>query len=131
MFNQSKLRALGLLVAVFAAGAIAGWGYQAWADSRNSGRSRPRGLDATVEYLDRELTLTPVQKDSVRAAFERHKPEMDALWQSVHPKFDSIRAQVRTEIKTQLTPAQQARYQEMIEAADRRHRAADSTRQRQ
>lgn len=130
MFNQSKLRALGLLVAVFAAGAVAGWGYQAWADSRDGGRSRPRGLDATVDYLGRELTLSPAQRDSVRAAFERHKPEMDALWQSVHPKFDSLRAQVRSEIRAQLTPAQQTKYQEMVEAMDRRHRAADSTRQR-
>lgn len=130
MFNRSKAWALALLAAVFVAGAVAGWGLQAWADGRGDGRRGPRGLDATVDYLGRELTLTPAQRDSVRAIFVRHKPEMDALWQAVHPRFDSIRTVTRAEINAQLTPAQQAKYHDMVEAMEQRHRGGDSARQR-
>ena len=130
MFNRSKAWALALLAAVFAAGAVAGWGMQAWADNRGSERGRgPRGLDATVHHLARELVLTPAQRDSVRAVFTRHKPEMEALWQSVHPRFDSLRAVMRAEISGQLTPAQQVRYREMLAAMERRHHG-DSARAR-
>ncbi|MBI1967736.1 MAG: periplasmic heavy metal sensor [Gemmatimonadetes bacterium] len=131
MFNRSKAWAVALLVAVFVAGAVAGWGLQAWADSRNGGRGRgPRGLDATVNYLARELELTPAQRDSVRAVFTRRKAAMDALWQAVHPRFDSLRTVMRAEIRAYLTPTQQARYREMIEEMERRHRGGDSTHQR-
>lgn len=126
-FNRSKLSAVVLLLMVFVAGAVAGWGLQAWGDSRGGSR-RPRGLEGTVNYLGRELTLTPVQRDSVRAVFERRKPAMDSLWATVHPRFDSLRAQIRVEISAQLTPAQQARYRELIEAMERRHKGGDSTR---
>src|SRR5574341_2333423 len=132
MFDRSKAWALALLAAVFAAGAVAGWGFQAWADSRHGERrgGGARGPDAIVDYLSRELTLTPAQRGSVRGIFARHKPEMDGLWQAVHPRFDSIRMMTRAEINAQLTPEQQARYRRLIEAMDQRHRAGDSARQR-
>jgi len=129
MFNRSKGWAVALLAAVFVAGAVAGWGFQAWADGGRGGRRGPRGLDATVDYLARELTLTPAQRDSVRAVFVRHKPAMDALWKSVHPKFDSLRVQLRTEIDGHLTPEQLARHRQMVEEMEQRRRG-DSTRQR-
>ncbi len=72
MLNRSKLAAVGLLAAVFLAGGLAGWrGREA---AERDGRGNPRrGPDAMVQYLTRELDLSPAQRDSVRAIFARHR----------------------------------------------------------
>jgi hypothetical protein len=116
MLNRSKIWAVGLLAAVFAAGAIAGWAAQAAADG---GPRRPRrGPDAMVDRLARELALTPAQQESVRAVFARHRGEMDAIWRTVRPRMDSLRAVMHAEITAQLTDAQRARFAAMD---DHRH----------
>jgi Spy/CpxP family protein refolding chaperone len=123
MLTRSKFAALALLAAVFVAGGAAGWG------ARENGRCEARGRrgpDAMVEHLGRELGLTPAQRDSVRAIFERHHPEVEALWAQVRPRFDSVKTRVRGEVAAQLTPDQQARYQRLLEDAEHRRRG-DST----
>src|SRR2546425_8763329 len=40
-------------------------------------------------FLKRELDLTPAQEDSVRAIFERHRPQMEALRRDTRPRFRS------------------------------------------
>ena len=120
MMNKSKITALTLLVIVFIAGGAAGWGTRE--ATGKDPRGRGRGPDAMVEYLGRELQLSGPQRDSVRAIFVRHRPEMDALWREVRPRFDSIKARVRTEIDSQLTPEQRARHQRLIEDAEHRRR---------
>ena len=122
MPNKSKLLALALLAAVFVAGGAAGWGAR---ENTRSSRGR-RGPDAMVERLGRELGLSATQRDSVRAIFERHHPEVEALWAEMRPRFDSIKARVRGEVAAQLTPDQQARYQRLLEEAEHR-RKGDST----
>jgi hypothetical protein len=44
---------------------------------------------------------------------------MDSMWGEVRPRFDSLRTLVRDEIRSQLTPDQAAKYQEMIERRNR------------
>jgi Spy/CpxP family protein refolding chaperone len=124
MFNRSKFWAAALLAAAFGAGAMAGWAIQASADP--GGRDRRRGTDAMVNYLAGELDLTAAQRDSVRAVFDRHRPAMKALWETVHPQMDSLRSAMRAAIAAQLTPSQQRRYQGLIADQERRHRH-DST----
>ena len=135
MFDRSKVWAMVLLAAVFVAGAVAGWGLQAWADTRDprrSGSRNSRTVDGIVGTLTAELDLNAVQQDSVRAVLLRRKAAMDALWETVHPKFDSLRAQMRSEIRAQLSPEQQAKYQEWTAEMDRRRHAGsgDSANQR-
>jgi hypothetical protein len=117
MPNRSKVLAVALLVAVFGAGAVSGWAVQAWADGR-PGKSAPRGSERTVLLLTGELDLTPAQQDSVRAVFARYKGAMDEVWRDVRPRFDSVRALVRADVMTHLTPAQQTRYRELIAKKD-------------
>ncbi len=117
MPNKSKVLAVALLVAVFGAGAVSGWAVQALADSR-TGKSAPRRSERTVLFLTGELDLTATQQDSVRAVFARYKGAMDNVWRDVHPRFDSVRALVRADVMTHLTPAQQSRYRELIAQKD-------------
>jgi heavy-metal resistance protein len=122
MLNRSKIAALALLALVFVAGGAAGWGVREGARCEN----RRRGPDAMVERLSRELSLTPGQRDSVRAIFERHHPEFEALWARVRPRFDSLKTIVRAEVAAQLSADQKARYQRLLEDAEHQRRG-DST----
>jgi Spy/CpxP family protein refolding chaperone len=72
--------------------------------------------------LKRELELTPAQEDSVQAIFARHRPQMEALWREMRPRFDSVRAAVNAEISAQLTPAQRTQFQELERRMDERLR---------
>jgi Spy/CpxP family protein refolding chaperone len=123
MLSKSKVAAVALLAAVFVAGGAAGWGAREGA--RCDGRGR-RGPDAMVDRLSRELSLTAGQRDSVRAIFERHHSEFEALWAGVRPRFDSLKTLVRAEVAAQLSPDQQARYQRLLEESEHRRRG-DST----
>lgn len=126
MLNRSKVSAVGLLAAVFLAGGLAGWGGREAAD-RDAGRGR-HGPDAMVAYLGRELDLTTAQRESVRTILTRHRPETEALWAQVRPRFDSIRTRVRAEIDAQLTPEQRAKHQRLIDEAEHhRKERQDST----
>lgn len=126
MFNRSKAWALGLLAAVFVAGLALGGAAQAWAGRRDGSCGRPGGTAAVVKDLTRELSLTAAQQDSVRAVFDRHRSEMEAVWKRVHPQFDSLRQVMRREISAQLTPPQQEKYKTLLAEHDRRRAAADS-----
>jgi hypothetical protein len=123
MLSKSKFAALALLAAVFIAGGAAGWGARVGAKSDSRGR---RGPEAMVEHLTQELRLTAIQRDSVRAIFERHHPEVEALWAEIRPRFDAIKTRVRAEVAAQLAPDQQVRYQRLLEEAEHRRRG-DST----
>jgi hypothetical protein len=123
--NRSKLAAVGLLAAVFLAGGLAGWGGREAAGHDEYGPRR--GPDALVGYLSRELALSAAQRDSVRAIIVRHRPETDALWAQVRPRFDSIKTRMRAEIDAQLTPEQRARHQQLIEQAEHHRREREDS----
>ena len=125
MLNRSKLAAVGLLAAVFVAGGLAGWGGREAADRDDRGPRR--GPDALVSYLSRELNLSAVQQDSVRAIIARHRPETDSLWARVRPQFDSIKAKMRAEIDGQLTPAQRTKHQQLIDQAEHHRREREDS----
>ena len=127
MKHRPKLLAVALLAAVFGAGAASGWALQAWADAPD--HRPPRGPERTIHFLAGELDLTSAQQDSVRAVFARYKGAMDNVWRDVRPRFDSLRALVRADVITHLTPAQQARYRELMAQKDQEHsRSGDSGR---
>lgn len=130
MLNRSKLAAVGLLAAVFLAGGLAGWGGREAAGRDDGGpwAGGRHGPDAVVAYLTRELKLSDAQRDSVRVIIARHRPETDAFWAQVRPRFDSIKTRIRAEIDAQLTPAQRTRHQQLIEQAEHhRKEQEDST----
>ncbi|MGH7645691.1 MAG: Spy/CpxP family protein refolding chaperone [Gemmatimonadales bacterium] len=125
MFNKSKAWAFGLLVAVFAAGMATGAAVDALADDEAPRRGR-RSAEAMVAHLTRELDLSPVQRDSLRAIMERHRPAFEAAWREMRPRYDSLRQRVRGEIAAQLTPEQRARYERLMADLEHQHRRSDS-----
>jgi Spy/CpxP family protein refolding chaperone len=115
MFNKSKASAVGLLIAVAAAGFAAGMAVQSWASHRGRG-------DGYSGYLTRELGLTAAQHDSVAAILRRHRPELHAIFVTIRPQIDSARSRIADEIRTILTPAQRETYQRLLDR-DRAERA--------
>ena len=131
MLTRSRLQAAILLVATFAAGAVVGGAASAaWGRGPDS-RRRDHGFAAV---LQRELTLTPSQRDSVQAILRRYDPEMRAVWDAMRPRFDSLRAKIHADIDRGLDRQQQAAFrrfsarQDSIQAARRRNRGGDSGR---
>ena len=123
MPSRSKAQAIALLAAVFLAGGAAGWGAAAW---RADPRPPRRGPDAMVDFLDGKLHLSAAQRDSVRTVITRHHAETEAIWREVHPRYDSLRAEMRREINAQLTGPQQAAYARLIAEWEHQHQAGDS-----
>src|SRR5437773_2608397 len=60
------------------------------------------------------LIAPPAHRDSVRAIVQRHRTRMTAVWETVRPRFDSMRAQMDSEVALQLTPDQQAKYRDHV-----------------
>ncbi len=119
MFNKSKAWAVGLLIAVAAAGFAAGFAVDSWTSRHGRG-------DGYSGYLTRELGLSDAQHDSVAAILRRHRPEIHAIFLTIRPQIDSARARMSDEIRVLLTPAQQTAYQKVLDR-DRADRArADS-----
>src|SRR2546422_9884261 len=112
MLKQSPGWAIASLVAAFVAAGLGGGGvgprvghgrWRGGAGEFAGPPGGPFGARGVHSFLKRELDLTPAQEDSVRAIFERHRPQMEALWRDTRPRFDSLRAAVDSEIAAQLT----------------------------
>lgn len=127
MLNRSKAWALGLLTTTLLVGLLAGAGVERLLDARQGSRRAHR--PGYVERLTADLNLTPTQQDSVRAILDRTGPEIEALWRSVRPRYDSLRAAMQDEIRGLLDEAQRASYDSLIERWDRR-RGGDRSRDR-
>ncbi len=115
MLNRSKTWAVALLTAAFVAGVVVGAGaYTAWPGHAPEAGSRGRGVDRMLAELTHELRLTPAQHDSLHAILQRHFTEMNSVWESIRPRFDTMRARMDSEVIRQLTPDQQAGYRNHV-----------------
>jgi len=116
MLNRSTTWAVLFLVATFAAGLAVGAGGRAlWVRYASAAApERARGLDRMMDELNDELHLDAAQRDSVRAILQRHRTRMTAVWETVRPRFDSMRAQMDSDVARQLTPEQQAKYRDHV-----------------
>lgn len=118
---RSQRRAVLLLAAAFLAGVLCGGAGFLFAARSNVGLvdSRPpRGHGGYLNHLTRTLELTDIQRDSVRAILERHRPAMDSLRREVAPRFETLQQTMRSEIRAQLTPDQQQKLGDMTRRSD-------------
>ena len=114
---RSRSRAVLLLAAAFIAGVLCGGAGMLLA-SRDARPGTPRMHGGYLNHLTRTLDLTEVQRDSVRAILERHRPAMDSLRREVAPRFETLQQTMRSEIRAQLTPEQQQKLADMTRRSD-------------
>lgn len=117
---QTRRRAALLLGAAFLVGALCGVAGMLLAAKSGMGPlpRRERGSGGYVNHLTRVLDLTPVQRDSVRAIVERHRPAMDSLRREVAPRFETLQHTIRSEIRLQLSSDQQRKLSDMTKRFD-------------
>lgn len=116
MVTGKQFGAAALLVFTFAVGAVAGRATSRWGQPEQRPRSgqqgeRSRGGRGFVSTLQRELNLTPEQRDSVQAIVRRWDPAMRKVYDGMRPRFDSLRALVHADIMQILTDDQKAAFQ--------------------
>ena len=124
----TRSKAATLLLGAFALGALAGGAATLLAERGRHWRDTERGPSFFAERLKEDLKLTPPQVDSVTRVLERHRPTMDSIWSQVQPQFESQRQQIRTEIRSMLTPEQQRAYATLLARKDSLHRASHGNR---
>lgn len=112
---RTRWRAASLLVAVFLVGVLTGAGVTAWADRAGDSGRGGRGPSGYLARLTDALDLNAEQQDSVRAILDRYDPAFDSLWQETRPRFEALRAGIRSEVRTHLTPEQRMEYDALVE----------------
>ena len=121
--KRSTRSAVLLLIAAFLLGGVAGGAAVAFG-LRPGGREGPHGHDPErfQRMLNRELRLTPPQRDSVRSILALHRLAMDSVWQEMAPRIETLRTSIRSEIARQLTPDQQEKFDRMNQRMDAERR---------
>ncbi len=97
------------VVASFLIGGLVGW----FAATRSFEAPTHGKKGHLIEKFSRELKLTPVQKEQVRAILEAKRAQFKALREEMRPKFEEIRVSSRSEIEKILTPDQIPAFKKM------------------
>jgi Spy/CpxP family protein refolding chaperone len=128
MLNRSKLAAASLILVTFVAGGAVGTLISdAWeegehpseeGDRDREGRDGERERKPYSERLGDALDLTAAQRESVSVIMQRRQDGLRRIWAETRPRFDSLRLEIREEIKKQLNEEQKATFQEMIARSD-------------
>jgi hypothetical protein len=119
MFNRSKGLAVALLAATFVLGAAVGGA--AWAAMKDDGGQPMRRDHQRLSYaerLERDLSLTTAQRESVEVILERRQGAMREIWREMEPRYDSLRQQLQTEINAVLNEEQREELQRLEARAD-------------
>jgi len=131
MLHRSKVYAVGLLAAVFVAGIAVGAGVSAAASDREESAPRARRAEERLSYadrLERELSLTPIQRDSVDHILAAFDDSMSAMWTELRPRMDLLRTSIRQNVQELLDSAQQDRYRAYIQRTDSARAAREAAR---
>ena len=118
MVNRSKVLAVSLIVATFVAGGLVGSVVSSAWGGKKEGAREPRGPRPSYsERLQRDLGLSTAQRDSLEVILRRREAAIDQVWRDNQPRFDSLRAQIRSEIRALLDEAQRSKYDSLIARA--------------
>src|SRR5438270_5336810 len=100
MLNRSTTWAAAFLAATFGAGVVVGVGGRAlWVRYASAAApERAHGVERLMGELNGELRLTALQRDSVHAILQRHYTRMSEAWETVRPRFDTLRAAMDSEV---------------------------------
>jgi Spy/CpxP family protein refolding chaperone len=102
---RARLLALGVLAALFAAGAAAGIAWERTRSEAPMFRVHVNGGRAQVDAF-RELGLTDAQRRRIEQIFARAQPRTDAVLRETLPRLRAVTDSINTEIQAVLTPEQ-------------------------
>lgn len=115
--GRMRLVGLGLLVATFLVGALAGAAVDRVLsadvpEARRDGRDDDRRRSYVIDRID----MTADQRAAIDAILERRSARMRAVWKETGPRLEAITDSARAEIMGVLTPEQRAQYEQHLRA---------------
>jgi len=78
----------------------------------------PSGPQDAVAWLDRELKLTPEQRQQLEVILDETAAGYRGIRERVGPEYEAVRQAGREKIRALLTPEQRARFEELVRAID-------------
>jgi hypothetical protein len=136
-------RAIVAALVIFAAGVVTGGltvrlkpievsSPPASINTNTPGPLRPRG--DLLERMQRQLYLTPVQRERIEVILRDNHDRMKQLWDSIAPQAQAEHRRAHDLIRAELTPEQRARFEELVKlrgpnrSLDDRHHREDRDR---
>jgi Spy/CpxP family protein refolding chaperone len=114
--ERPKEIAIAMLVAALVAGGAMGYSAGHLVAARENA---PGEHGAMRHYVAAQLDLTPAQEAGMDTILDARHREMTRLIAPVQPQLDSLRGAARKQIMTLLTPAQQKKFQDLIQQRDK------------
>jgi Spy/CpxP family protein refolding chaperone len=123
--KRPSAKAIGLLLAVFVLGGVAGsLGTYVGTHDRQI-RSRQTFLD----QFRQQVQLTPSQLVQIRGILAEGHKRWEAIREKsekeAQPQFDALHAEIRKRIRAVLTPAQQPKFDEFLKRLEAEHKARE------
>lgn len=116
--TRANVKAVGLLVAVFALGAVTGAG-GAFAYTRDEIRDLAEHPGMRLRALSRRLSLTADQERELRAVMNRHRKERREAWMRTMERcgepLRKHKAELDAEIRKVLNDEQRARFDRFVD----------------
>jgi hypothetical protein len=124
--TKARLIVLAVFVIGFAAGALSLNLYQRL--TTNSSPERETGGNLyIVNKIDEKVGLSTEQEAQIKAILDERnkkfgeiKKEIEPLVKPFEPRFDALRQEARDRIRSVMTEAQRAGYEELLQEQDRR-----------
>lgn len=116
-------RAVVYLALVFFLGAALGVLGTLWATKRglaDERRVHDRSPKGALEWLDRELKLSPAQRQQLETILDETGNSYRAIRQRTRPEYDAVRQQGREKIRAILNEQQRPRFEELVREIDAR-----------
>jgi Spy/CpxP family protein refolding chaperone len=112
------------VIPAFLIGLAVGASVNTWRCSAQRHRSAApeKRSERLVKRLDKELKLTPEQREKIVHIFAATRERMDALRNQVYPRFEEVRNDTDNQIETVLTPEQLPKFREMRRKWNERRR---------
>jgi Spy/CpxP family protein refolding chaperone len=116
MKNKLKFWIVFAAILVFGAGLVAGIFIDKFILLRRPGHEGRGGAHFTsMDYMTRELALTPQQKEQMKEIFGGNDERLKELRIQIHGRLSEVRTQLKDEIEKILTPGQKQKLEAMIQ----------------
>lgn len=130
---KTRLKIGLVVVGVFLLGCVAGASVDSIYRLRARGADNQRGpgkrdSEAALEHMKRDLKLNEQQTTEIKAILDQTGNEYRALRTEVRPRYDAIRQNANTRIRTLLTPEQQQLFDAKAAERDARRKGKDEPR---
>lgn len=109
MSSPGRARSVLVLLGTFVLGGVFGGGLHAWLSPRPHGPGWSRQERGALPRWVRELNLSSEQREKAVAIFEKHRPELQRVFEESWPKARAINETLKTELREVLDEGQRAK----------------------